>query len=461
MKKILIILLAVCIIGFILSLGGEKTIYNEKSKPILLYDAADTPEISIEYALYLPQPPADNPSDILTSLINENFNDLHIVQDLESDHELPAVKIDYLDNAIEDYPAPDPEYLEYFGYGLDEEQVQALPECNNALILFFIYPGNKAVDGLQTANNLALAAAEKMNGLLWDAETRQLYSPEAWQEYYIISGDEDPIFTRNHIAIHAYQDDNFYRAITLGMSKFGLPDIVINNYSWSVADDIDELIVLLCQSIFENDEGRIYDKYDLDIKSIRNNYLREIDLVSLEENATGKAKLLLKESEWEEGDPLNTLLEITFDRYPGKDLYARQDKLVSTMFGWTDQVFDIKHTDELNEASEKAREQLPALHKLFEAGLQPDESIHVKAPFAIPDRNGGNEWMWVEIISWEGKKIKGILLNQPFDIPNLQAGQMVEVSEDDTFDYIHYLPDGTEEGNTTSAIIKKMGKQRK
>ena len=89
----------------------------------------------------------------------------------------------------------------------------------------------------------------------------------------------------------------------------------------------------------------------------------------------------------------------------------------------------VKHDEELLEASRRARANLPALREAFNAGLAPGEFIQVKVPFKTPD--GGKEWMWVEVTSWSGDKIRGLLRNEPFHIPNLHGGQTVDVSEED------------------------------
>jgi len=71
-------------------------------------------------------------------------------------------------------------------------------------------------------------------------------------------------------------------------------------------------------------------------------------------------------------------------------------------------------------------------------------------------RSVDNEWMWVEILSWKDDDIiKGLLKNQPFQIPNLKAGSKVSIKTSDVFDYIHRLPDGSSEGNKTGEIIQK------
>ncbi len=57
----------------------------------------------------------------------------------------------------------------------------------------------------------------------------------------------------------------------------------------------------------------------------------------------------------------------------------------------------------------------------------------VKAPFAT--RAGGNEWMWVEVVRWEGNRISGILENDSYQVEGLKAGARVEVDEASLFDY--------------------------
>jgi uncharacterized protein YegJ (DUF2314 family) len=123
-----------------------------------------------------------------------------------------------------------------------------------------------------------------------------------------------------------------------------------------------------------------------------------------------------------------------------------------------DEITHVEHDDKVLAASRKARESLPALRAAFQAGLEPGEMLLVKAPFPIPD--GGREWMWVEVTAWKGDAIRGVLRNEPTYIPDLQAGQEVEVSEKDVLDYKRKLPDGrVVEGDVTAAAIKAAEKR--
>jgi len=131
--------------------------------------------------------------------------------------------------------------------------------------------------------------------------------------------------------------------------------------------------------------------------------------------------------------------------------------MLSCLFGWEDRVTDVEHSEELVEESRKESARLPGLQKDFNAGLQPGEFILVKAPFKTPD--GGNEWMWVEITYWKVTLIRGTLENEPFKIPDLHAGQVVEVWQGDVLTTSGSIQT-TSGRNTTGEIIRKWARNK-
>jgi uncharacterized protein YegJ (DUF2314 family) len=94
---------------------------------------------------------------------------------------------------------------------------------------------------------------------------------------------------------------------------------------------------------------------------------------------------------------------------------------------------------------------LPALREAFRKGLAPGEFIQLKAPF--PTDDGGTEWMWVEVLAWEGDRIRGLLKNEPRQVARLQAGQEVTISQKDVFDYWRIDAQGKASGNETGPLI--------
>jgi len=68
---------------------------------------------------------------------------------------------------------------------------------------------------------------------VWDEETREIFSPDAWHEKRLKSWSGDVPDTSSQTVIHIYKNDELDRAITLGMTKMGLPDVVFDSISES------------------------------------------------------------------------------------------------------------------------------------------------------------------------------------------------------------------------------------
>lgn len=357
-------------------------------------------------------------------------------------------------NVRKDYAPPDIKALGYFGQGISLRQAQDLQRSQQVFIMEFGYPGTGEWDSLRQATQITAMVASETGGLIWDEDTRQIFSPEKWLETRLNGWSERLPDVTKQITIHAYKKQEYVRAITLGMAKFGLPDVVIEDFPWSMNRPMGNLINVFCQSLIEGAIPRKPGEFDLDLRRIGHPGVRASQLNNLMPNATGKASLSLVQGKWEEGDPPNRLVEIRFDRYRGPDRQSKQTDLVSSLFGWKDSIVSVRHTEELKAASNAAKAKLPELKQSFNKGLQPGEYLHVKAPFGMP--GGGNEWMWVEVVEWKGDRIRGVLKNEPMRIPGLHGGQQVDIRQSEIFDYIHYFPNGSQEGNRTGEILEEM-----
>lgn len=412
--------------------------------------------IRFQFAVYfLPAPAKDSTAALQDALRSRNVT-IKLVDELPKTAGEPVVSVRVENDVARHYAPPGLDSLRYAGRGLSREQAQALQKSKQALILNFAHASPHALGALRSASEVVEQVARETAGLVWDEETREVFTPEAWHERRLASWPEAVPDVSRHITIHAYKSGEYVRAITLGMAKFGLPDVVIQDFSWSLNKNMGNLINAFCQALAEGARFARPGAYDLDLRDIRHPAVRAQQTGSLMANAKSVAQLTLRPGTREEGDPRNRLIEIGFDRYPGKDVHARQDALLGSLYGWEDSIKRIRHSDsdELTLASRQAKARLPALRAAFVAGLAPGEFVQVKAPFATP--KGGREWMWVEVTEWQGKKIRGLLKNEPFDIPDLHGGQIVRVNEDEVFDYIRRFPDGRQEGNETGKIIAKM-----
>src|SRR4029450_11707857 len=140
-------------------------------------------------------------------------------------------------------------------------------------------------------------------------------------------------------------------AITLGMQKFGLPDVVVDGFPWSLNGNIGYVVNLFAQALAEGAEINKPGDFALDLRAMRTPDVRKPQLASLKKGATTIARLKLLKGISEEGDPPNRLIEIGFDRYEGPDVHARQEAMVSSLFGSEDSITPVKHDAELLAAS--------------------------------------------------------------------------------------------------------------
>lgn len=358
-----------------------------------------------------------------------------------------------------DYAPPGPETLRYFGRGLSEEQIAALQGASRATRLRVKVAQPQARAALRAAESLVAEVAKQAGGLPWDEETRLCYSPQAWEEKLRTGWDGEAPVLPLHVAIHAYKKEKLVRAITLGMAKFGLPDLVAEDLDARSAQQMGTLLNLVGQTLVEAPAIPPGGTLALDVDSPAGK--RVVKGATVRANAARKASIGLAVAEREEGDPENRLLRVVFPREAGQGLGEAQAALVGALFGTADAMKTFEHDPSLEAASAVARKRLVEQVKpLFLKGFDSPATLSVKAPFATDV--GGTEWMWVEVHEWEGSVIKGRLQNEPFEIRKLHKGADVAFQEADAFDYLLERADGTSEGNQTGKLIEGMqGEQRR
>ena len=412
------------------------------------------PQIHVEFAIYYPQHPPVEPRAALRSRLGAGAGMPKLVEHLAADVHGAEVSAAWTAHAPKDYAPPDVRMTKLFGHGLTPDQAEALSHAEEALVLDFTHPGKDRMAALRNAQLLAEQVARDTHGLLWDDETREVFTPDAWHERRVLGWEGDvPDVARNTV-MHFYPDEGGYRCITLGMAKFGEPDLVVENMVASGSRNIGNMINVLAQALVEGASTDARGRMELRLQQSRHRAVNASQGEGLKPNAQRVAQLLLVQGVRQEGDADNRLIRVAFDRYAGPDDHARQAALGAAMYGNEDNVTRVKHDAKLLAARDAARAHLPELRERFNRGLAPGEYIQVKAPFDAD--GGGHEWMWVEVRKWTGDRIEGTLQNEPEAVKHLRSGQDVVVSQAALFDYIFRRADGQVEGNTTGAIIAEQ-----
>ena len=424
--------------------------------PIASGPSVDT-RIHFEFAIYYPAHPPVEPRADLSRRSAASRGMPRLVEHFSKEVAAPEVTASWTAHALKDYAPPSADMSRRFGIGLTPQQADALAQADEALVLDFSHPGKDRMAALRAAQALAEQVARDTHGLLWDDETREVFTPDAWHEHRVLGWAGDVPDVSRHTVLHFYRSGASYRCISLGMAKFGEPDVFVENLVASDSRTLGDLVNVVAQALVEGSATDARGQLSIKLQQSRHPDVNRSQGEGLKPNAKRGARLLLVTGVPDKGDPSNRLVRIAFDRYDGPDEHARQTALSAELYGSEDRVMHIRHDQKLLAARDAARARLPALREQFNRGLAPGEYIQVKAPFATD--SGGREWMWVEVRAWKGDRIEGTLQNEPDDVKRLRSGQDVVVSQAELFDYIFRRADGKAEGNTTGAIIEEMERE--
>jgi uncharacterized protein YegJ (DUF2314 family) len=355
----------------------------------------------------------------------------------------------------------EPRQLEYSGRDLDEAAKRRLGRGLPAVFLMVSAPPEMATRALRGTVALVSDAARSLHAYVDDPEARLTYSTRAFAREVAQGGFEGEVpVVAAHVNVHTYEPgggDGLLRSVTLGMSKLGLPDVVVNGHPRGDGASEVMLIRAVCQRLEDDPviarEGRL----PLDLNGLRSARAKDPVLKTLRAGATARADLTIARGTRQEGDAENRLLELTFGGPPGGPT-ERQQAVLAGLLGVEDRVTRVPKDDpEMLAARARARAELLALKEGFQKGLPLGSQLLVKAPF---ERGRDREYMWVELTAWKGRTLRGILQNVPEIATDLRQGAPVEVDEDGAYDYLLRKPDGTEVGNHTGQVLARREKGR-
>lgn len=406
-----------------------------------------------------PKVPAD---EAARELIRELFPDVPVVTSAENSPPPPFIGIDSESAPLKNYPVPGAEYFKYAGRGLSADDIAAVQRTRLALRVILVAPKQDIWTPARRFTELGLRLATKTGAFIWDSATRECFTPTEWKSRRLDRWKGTIPIMGDHFTIHLYRvaETNYTRAITLGMEKFALPDLVIQELLASDGRSGGNLINVTAQLLAENPTVKDPAAFRLKLADLRNESFRESQRANLLKGAREEATLALIAGRRDEGDPNNKLFELDFRHGEGRSADERRQAIFTRIWGASDSLVSVRHDDAILAASQRAKARLPALQAMFAKGLAAGEHLLLKAPFARDD--DGNEWMWVEVMNWpESGRVVGILQNDPYYIKKLRAGSRVVVKAEEVFDYIYYKADGSQEGNETGRLMQQQSEASK
>jgi hypothetical protein len=231
----------------------------------------------------------------------------------------------------EDLSPIDEDVLRYTAQSLTPEERKSLMKARQATVLSFRVPFGQRYETLLMAMRFAHQLASEHGAILWDSETREYFSAKSWKEDRLDGWSAGVPFVPAHITFHMYRDGEALRLISLGMAKFGLPDVVVEQVPQALSDEAGLLANAVAQLLAEGLGLAADGTLDVDLSKLKDGKLRGQLEARIQKGAQKRFKLQALEARRDQGDPDNALLELGF---PGNGaLHMRQVAALDALFG--------------------------------------------------------------------------------------------------------------------------------
>ncbi|MGE3852950.1 MAG: DUF2314 domain-containing protein, partial [Planctomycetota bacterium] len=371
---------------------------------------------------------------------------------------------------VGELPLPDRDALEFFGLG--EAEANVLDRATHAyLISGHDLPTSPRV-GFWTAQALARSLATATSGVILDVDCQRILPEEACSRSLPESGEIR--ITEHTLVITSAQDDGRCWVTTLGMQRFGLPNLEVRGVPMSMTSVMAPLVnavstelinIVSAHTAAAPDEPIRLDAVRLTIQSL-SGVTGEPD--SDEDNnsddeLTGTADIGLSYTEETDLEPF---IRLHPPGEPDADPGPWINACAASLFGQTDQRLLHVPGDSaaLDRAKQRAIAELPAVRDRYRSGLPGGSELYVKVGFATDsatqpddddadDANNLSEFMWLFVEAWsDDTTLSARLANDPVYRTDLRAGQALQVRTDEICDWMISHTDGSREGGYTIAI---------
>lgn len=309
----------------------------------------------------------------------------------------------------------------------------------------------------RTGFAVAALLAEQLDGFVWDDAERRIERDHDFASHVVTAKLGEPAFVRRHILIQLYrQEDGTARANTLGMSRFGSPDISFRGANMASGPVLAEVLNTVASKIAHgHGESRITITLD-DVAKVVSKKPEELNP---DPKNARPVTLDISEAERVEADADNELAEIV--PYGGSTR-ENWEVVVASLFGVPPSVATQEGDSELGDVAKKARNDLPDAIKRFQKG---EGDLYVKGPFPVPPEarpDGGSttEHLWINAASCDDRRCSGILSNDPTYATNLAAGKTTSVEHAQSVDWLLQLRDGGLVGGESIKVLRSRAMKK-
>jgi uncharacterized protein YegJ (DUF2314 family) len=291
-------------------------------------------------------------------------------------------------------------------------------------------------------------------GVVQDAVSHALWGTEKWTAHVVCGGTS---VVESHVLLEILDEDGLVWIHTHGMQKFGLPDLEMEGIP---TESIPACRKLICRTI-ESLRGAKDQKIDLsrplELPHTPFQVALEFHPQDQEGHFPGGSLRLLPSIPGQDPAARATLdqaLALLGAQATAKAPTVAREEAAEPAEKPAHEDAGIEKAvrERLLSAHQKARKSLPLFKKSFQERPGSDPKVHaVKVGF--PVQGGKYEWMWVSVGVWRGASLVGHIENVPVLRKDLQHGGVVQISEDEIFDWVISKEGSISQGAYTEGIL--------
>ncbi|MDF2698173.1 MAG: hypothetical protein K0S65_6556 [Labilithrix sp.] len=246
------------------------------------------------------------------------------------------------------------------------------------------------------------------------------------------------------------QDDGTVRLLSLGMIRFGSPDITLRGANMSAGPALAHVLNAAAAKIAH---GASAAAITVTLDDIARLVGKKPAALSSNPSDARPVTLEIATPERVEGDPDNEMVELTPSDGATPEAW---DAIVASLFGMPSSISAPVDDKELADVAKKAQRELPAAIQRFEAG---EGELFLKGPFPIPpesrvDGGATTEMLWIAVASCDARQCTGTLSNEPTYATNIALGKTTSVKRAEAADWVIQRHDGGLAGGESIKVLK-------
>ncbi|MBX3225812.1 MAG: DUF2314 domain-containing protein [Labilithrix sp.] len=334
--------------------------------------------------------------------------------------------------SAEDVILPGVETYDTTALTLTPDERRSLPDRKNAVVIRI--EGNVSNDHLVARAIFAIGSllAEELDGVSWDETARRFQTKRELSALAITTPLGESGFVPRHVLVQLLrQEDGTVRLVSLGLQRFGAPDLSLRGANMSAAPPLSHVLNAAAAQIVA---GAPLDTVTVTLADVARVLGKKPAELNKSPDDSRPVKLDVVRPPPDGDDPDNEVGELV---PPGGSTREAWDAVRASLFGAAAAPSTPSNDDD-------AKQELPEAIRRFDRG---EGLLYVKGPFGIPDEarvdgGAGTEQLWIEVASCNAEQCLGMPSNEPSFATNLAPGKTTSVKRAEATDWLLQQRDG-------------------